>query len=71
LEEFYLTSSDIGEWIFNMKYYGTTNTKDKLPTYIKITVYKNFGSPNQTKKISVVRLEKINVEETVSKLVVN
>jgi len=70
LEEFYLTSSDVGEWIFNMKYYGT-NAKEKLPTYIKITVYKNFGSPNQTKKISVVRLEKTNVEETVSKLVVN
>ncbi|PTM02314.1 MAG: hypothetical protein DA407_15270 [Bacteroidetes bacterium] len=70
LEEFYLTSSDIGEWIFNMKYYGT-NAKEKSPTYIKITVYKNFGSPDQTKKISVVRLEKTNVEETVSKLVVN
>lgn len=70
LEEFYLTSSDVGEWIFNMKYYGT-NAKEKLPTYIKITVYKNFGSPNQTKKISVVRLEKKNIEETVSKLVVN
>lgn len=70
LEEFYLTSSDVGEWIFNMKYYGT-NAKEKFPTYIKITVYKNFGSPNQTKKISVVRLEKTNVEETVSKLVVN
>lgn len=70
LEEFYLTSSDTGEWVFNMKYYGT-NAKKKLPTYIKITVYKSFGSPNQTKKISVVRLEKTNVEETVSKLVVN
>jgi len=70
LEEFYLTSSDVGEWIFNMKYYGT-NAKEKLPTYIKITVYKNFGSPEQTKKISVVRLEKTNIEETVSKLVVN
>jgi len=70
LEEFYLTSSDIGEWVFNMKYYGT-NAKKKLPTYIKITVYKNFGSPNQTKNISVVRLEKTNVEETVSKLIVN
>jgi tetratricopeptide (TPR) repeat protein len=70
LEEFYLTSSDTGEWIFNMKYYGT-NAKEKLPTYIKITVYKNYGSPDQTKKISVVRLEKTNVEETVSKLVVN
>jgi len=69
-EEFYLTSSDVGEWIFNMKYYGT-NAKEKLPTYIKITVYKNFGSPEQTKKISVVRLEKTNIEETVSKLVVN
>jgi len=70
LEEFYLTSSDVGEWIFNMKYYGT-NAKEKLPTYLKITVYKNYGSPKQTKKISVVRLEKTNVEETVSKLVVN
>jgi tetratricopeptide (TPR) repeat protein len=70
LEEFYLTSSDVGEWIFNMKYYGT-NAKEKLPTYIKITVYKNFGSPDQTKKISVVRLEKTNIEETVSKLMVH
>jgi tetratricopeptide (TPR) repeat protein len=70
LEEFYLTSSDVGEWVFNMKYYGN-NAKEKLPTYIKITVYNNFGSPNQTKKISVVRLEKTNVEETVCKLVVN
>ena len=70
LEEFYLTASDTGEWIFNMKYYGT-NAKEKSPTYLKITVYNNFGSPNQTKKISVIRLEKTNVEETVSKLVVN
>lgn len=70
LEEFYLTSSDTGEWVFNMKYYGT-NAKEKSPTYIKITVYNNFGSPNQTKKISVIRLEKTNVEETVAKLVVN
>ena len=48
-----------------MKYYGT-NAKEKLPTYIKITVYKNFGSPKQTKKISVVRvITNLNVDNNV------
>ncbi len=70
LEEFYLTSSDIGEWTFNIKYYG--NYKNgKEPTYIKITTYKNFGYPNETKEIQVVRLNKKNIEQTVAKVLVN
>jgi len=69
LEEFYLRSSDIGEWTFNMKYYGKTS-KDDSPTFVKITTYKNFGSPNETKDIKVIRLDKKNIEQTVAKLVV-
>jgi tetratricopeptide (TPR) repeat protein len=70
LEEFYLTEHDLGEWKFNMKYYGKT-TNDKTPTFIKITTYKNYGSPNQTKTINVVRLDQKQIEQTVTKLVVN
>jgi tetratricopeptide (TPR) repeat protein len=70
LEEFYLTSSDIGKWTFNMKYYGNYS-KVQTPTYVKITIYKNFGSPMETKNIQVVRLDKKNIEQTVAIVVVN
>ena len=70
LEEFYLTSGDLGEWKFNMTYYGKT-TDDQNPTFIKITTYKNYGTPGETKSIKVVRLDKQEIEQTVAKLVVN
>ncbi|MBT8288272.1 MAG: hypothetical protein KJO00_09645, partial [Bacteroidia bacterium] len=70
LEEFYLTSGDLGEWKFNMKYYGKTSN-DKAPAFIKISTYKNFGSPNQTVDIKVVRMDKQDIEQTVAKLLVN
>lgn len=70
LEEFYLTQGDLGEWKFNMTYYGK-NTDDNTPTYIKITTYKDYGSTNQRKSIKVVRLDKEEIEQTVAKLVVN
>ncbi len=70
LEEFYLTSSDVGEWTFNIKFYGNYVNVDE-PTYVKITTYKNFGSANETKDIQVIKLAKKNIEQTVSKVVVN
>jgi len=70
LEEFYLTSSDLGEWTFNMNYFGNSSKLDE-PTFIKITIYKNFGSANETKDIKVVRLQKKDIEQTVVKLIVN
>ena len=69
LEEFYLTTSDVGEWKFNMKYYGN-KTATKRPTYIKITIYKDFGSQSQTKTIKVVRLSDEDIEQTVAKLLI-
>jgi len=68
IEEFYLTEDDIGEWKFNMKYYG--NGSDR-PTFVKITTYKNYGSSNQIKTIEVVRLNEPNIEQTVTKVAIN
>ncbi len=70
LEEFYLTSSDLGEWTFNINYFGN-NSKLDVPTFVKITTYKNFGSANEIKDIKVVRLHKKDIEQTVAKLNVN
>ncbi len=70
LEEFYLTSGDLGEWKFNLKYYGKTSN-DKSPAFVKITTFENFGSKNQKINIKVVRLDKQDIEQTVARLVVN
>lgn len=70
LEEYYLTNSDKGQWTFNMKYYGKTS-KDKEPTYIKITIYKNFGTSKEQRTIKVVRLDKKNIEQTVAKVLID
>ena len=67
LEEFYLTSADVGEWTFNAKYYGKTSGK-ATPTFVKITIFKNFGQPNQSKEIKVIRLDKQDIEQTVAKV---
>ena len=67
LEEFYLTSADVGEWTFNAKYYGKTSGNES-PTFIKITIFKNFGQPNQSKEIKVIRLGKLDVEQTIAKV---
>ncbi|MDB2418671.1 TonB-dependent receptor plug domain-containing protein, partial [Flavobacteriaceae bacterium] len=56
LEEFFITKKDKGEWLFNISYYGKKTGDNSIPTYLKITVYNNFGRPNQTKKVTVKAL---------------
>lgn len=70
LEEYYLTNSDKGQWRFNMKYYGKTS-KDKAPTYVKITIYKDFVTSKEEHIIKVVRLDKQNIEQTVAKVLID
>ncbi|NND09856.1 MAG: TonB-dependent receptor plug domain-containing protein [Flavobacteriaceae bacterium] len=67
LEEFYLTSSDIGEWLFNIKYLGT-NTGNDIPSYLKITIYNNFGQANETMETKVIRLSEKGKLQTAVKL---
>ncbi|MDB4496683.1 TonB-dependent receptor plug domain-containing protein, partial [Flavobacteriaceae bacterium] len=45
LEEFFITKKDKGEWLFNITYYGKKTGDNSIPTYLKITVYNNFGRP--------------------------
>ena len=68
LEEFFITKKDKGEWLFNITYYGKKTGDNSIPTYLKITVYNNFGRPNQTKKVTVKELNDLNKKESILKL---
>ena len=68
LEEFFMTAQDKGEWLFNMTYKGKRTGDNAAPTYVKVTTYFDFGSPNQRKEVKLIRLEALSKEETVLKV---
>jgi len=54
IKEFVIEDSNYGDWIVNIR-----QTKESLsanPTYLKYTIYKNYGSPKETKVTKVVNL---------------
>lgn len=70
LEEYFMTSQDKGEWLFNITYKGKRNGDNATPTYLKITSYKNFGNANQTQEIKVVSLYELNKKNTVKTITI-
>ncbi len=56
-EEFIIEKSDRGKWIINIENYSIED--DSNPTFIKYTVYKNYGRPNEIKKVEVINLNKL------------
>ena len=68
LEEFFITKKDKGEWLFNLTYYGKKTGDNSMPSYLKVTVYSNFGKPTQTKKVTVKELNDLNKKESILKL---
>ena len=41
---------------------------NSTPTYLRATVYSNFGKPTQTKKVTIFEMNDLNKKETVLKL---
>ncbi|WP_435577917.1 TonB-dependent receptor plug domain-containing protein [Gilvibacter sp.] len=68
LEEFFMTNQDVGEWLFNVNYKGKITGDNALPTYLKVTVIYDFGTPNQKQEVQLVRLEDLGKEQTVLKV---
>ena len=56
-EEFIIEKSDRGKWIINIENYSIQDESN--PTYIKYTVFKNYGRPNEIKKTEVINLNKL------------
>jgi len=60
VKEYLVDSSLPGTWKVNAKYLGN---KSLSPTYLKTTVYYNYGSKNQTKETKVFRLSLKNINQ--------
>lgn len=54
LKEFSIEDSDYGDWMVNIQQTKTTETA--TPTYLKYTIYKNYGLPSETKEVKVINL---------------
>jgi len=65
-EEFIIDDSDKGEWLINIENFTIENQDN--PTYLKYTVYKNYGRPNQIKKVMVVNLSEVKQKINLDKL---
>ncbi|MBN4070232.1 carboxypeptidase-like regulatory domain-containing protein [Olleya sp. AH-315-F22] len=64
-EEFLLTGSMKGEWLINIE----SNSENKNnPVVIKYTVYKNYGTPKETKTTKLLILDNINNKQMVGKI---
>ncbi len=56
-DEFFIYDLGKGEWLINITYLGN---KKYAPTYLKATVYKNWGRENQTNRIKLFKLKSYN-----------
>lgn len=54
-EEFTLKNAKNGSYYVMVNY---TNNGLQEPTYLKLTLFKNYGKSNQTKEVQVIRLDK-------------
>ena len=61
-EEFIIEKSDKGKWIVNIENFSIED--DSNPTYMKYTVYKNYGRPNEIRKVEVLDLSKLKQKVT-------
>jgi len=57
--EFFINKIKKGDWLVNLTYLGN---KKYTPTYLKATIFYNWGRPNQTKEIKVFKLVKKGIK---------
>ena len=65
-EEFIIDDSEKGDWIINIENFTIENNDN--PTFLKYTVFKNYGRPNQIKKLRVINLSELKQKITLDKL---
>ncbi|MBE9490501.1 MAG: carboxypeptidase-like regulatory domain-containing protein [Bacteroidetes bacterium] len=64
--EFIINDDETGEWMINIESF---NDEPQLnPTYLKYTVYSNYGHENETKEVKVVNLNNFKPKVTFEKL---
>ena len=67
-EEFTLKNAIKGDYFVKINYYGDRYQKVENPTFMKVTLYKYYGTKQETKEIKIIRLAKSNEKLMVAKL---
>jgi len=68
-EEFIIDDSQKGEWLINIDNFSMESSIN--PTFLKYTVYKNYGRDNEIQKTKIINLNKLNQKITLDKLFYN
>lgn len=55
-EEFTLPKMIPGSYYLKVNYFGDRHQKIENPTFLKLTIFKNYGSENESKELKVIRL---------------
>ena len=53
---------------YNCRKISKINNGAPEPTYLKLTLYKNYGKPTQTKEVKVIRLDEAVANYIISEL---
>ncbi len=69
-EEFTLRNGRKGDYYVKVNYANDVLQDDENPTFVKVTLYKNYGTPKETKDVKVVRLSKRKGEQIIAKLTI-
>ena len=56
IEEFIVDDAPKGKWLVNLRYTGEPGSASVAP-YLKYTLYKNYGRPNESRTIKLVKLD--------------
>lgn len=56
-KQFFLNQDNKGSWQVNIDYQGN---RSKAPTYLKVSIYENYGLANQNTKIEVYKLSEVH-----------
>ncbi|WP_052825934.1 VIT domain-containing protein [Neotamlana nanhaiensis] len=67
-EEYTLKEAKKGAYFIKVNYYGDRYQKLENPTFMKVTMFKNYNKPNETKNIKIIRLTKPRDKQIVAKL---
>ncbi|WP_298955287.1 VIT domain-containing protein [uncultured Nonlabens sp.] len=67
-EQFTLSQAKKGDYYIKVKYYGDRYQKVENPTFMKITLIRNYGRPNETKELKIIRLTHKDDIEVVAKI---
>ncbi|MFD2565334.1 VIT domain-containing protein [Aquimarina rubra] len=68
-EEFTLKEAIKGTYFIKIKYYGDRYQKVENPTFMKVTMFKNYGSKEEVRETKIIRLTKKDNEEVIAKIV--